>query len=182
MNVQESSGQTYSASHLLRKAQQLGLASADDLAKLAVVRGLRYYDGANQGQTWKKEAQFQIPTTAFSNAELAIALLSPDWPTDNGSAVQVRQRIASAVLSADDVDPAALAELAKAERCEPILRWIATCGVEVEPENPFWETLLARLPMVERPERVPHPTRFFEMTGITRHGKGIRKRWLRLHT
>lgn len=119
MNVQETSGPTYSASHLLRKAQHLGLASADDLAKLAVVRGLRYYDGANQGETWKKEAQFQIPTTAFSNAELAIALLSPDWPADNGSAVQVRQRIASAVLSADDVDPVALAELAKAEKSSP---------------------------------------------------------------
>ncbi|MDF1756508.1 MAG: hypothetical protein P1U89_27230 [Verrucomicrobiales bacterium] len=180
MKVGENNEPFYSASKALRKARRLGLLCPDDLMKLAVVRGLRYYDGLNQGAEWKKDDRFQISANEFTNAELAIALLSPDWPDDDGSAVQVRQRIASAVLSAADVDPIDLAQLASQEKCEPILRWISTCGAEVEPENPFWRVLLEQLPVVEKPERAPHPTRFFEMTGLTRQGVGIRKRWLRL--
>ena len=149
--------------------------------KLAVVRGLRYYDGFNQGEEWKRNEKFQLDRSQFSNAELAVALLSPDLPTDDGSAVQVRQRIASAVLSSDDVEPTELLQLAKQEKCEPILRWIATCGAEVESENPFWTKLLDELPVLEKPERAPHPTRFFAVSGIVNGKRQTVKQWIRMH-
>lgn len=180
MKVRENSESFYSASKILGKARDAGLQSAEDLMRLAVVRGLRYYDSLNQGEEWKADPRYQISPLQFSNAELAIALLSPDLPTDDGSAVQVRQRIASAVLSAEDVDPIQLINLAKQEKCEAILRWIANCGAEVEPDNSFWGTLLEELPVVDKPQKAPHPTRFFAMSGIVNGKKQTVKQWLRL--
>ena len=180
MKVREHSEPFYSASRNLGKARNAGLQSAEDLMRLAVVRGLRYYDSLNQRDEWTEDPRYDISTDQFSNAELAIALLSPDLPAASGSAVQVRQRIASAVLSAEDVDPTELTKLAKQESCEAILRWIAHCGAEVEPDNPFWSQLLEALPVVEKPERAPHPTRFFAMSGIVNGRRQTVKQWIRL--
>jgi hypothetical protein len=167
-------------SALLKKLAGLGLSLPDDLARVAVVRGLRYYDVYHEGADLREQERLKIPCEVLSNAELGIAMLSPDLPVPGAPLLQVRQRIAAAVLSAEDVDPARLAELAVAEGCCPMVRWIATCGKEVEPENPFWTDLLSWLPEVAKPDRAPHPTRFFEMTGMTREKIGIQKRWLRL--
>ncbi len=169
-------------SDLLGKVSGLGLELPDDLERIAVVRGLRYYDVRNEGDRLRRETRLRISTDRLSNAELAIAMLSPDLPAETPARLQLRQRIAAAVLSAPDVEPRNLAELAVRARCAPIVRWIALCGEEVEPENAFWRELLAALPDVENPERAPHPTRFVEMTGITRNHVGIQKRWIHLVT
>ena len=83
-------------------------------------------------------------------------------------------------MSAPDVEPAALVALAKQEACEKIVKHIARCGKEVEPDNAFWTSILDSLADCDAPaSEMPHPTRFFEMTGITRGKIGIQKRWIR---
>ena len=86
MKVREHSEPFYSASRNLAKARNAGLRSAEDLMRLAVVRGLRYYDSLNQREEWQQDQRYDISTDQFSNAELGIALLSPDLPTDDNAA------------------------------------------------------------------------------------------------
>ncbi|MDF1738204.1 MAG: hypothetical protein P1U86_03510 [Verrucomicrobiales bacterium] len=180
MKLEESSVGPYTSSNLLKKVINLGLEIPGDLEKLAVVRGLRYYDTGNEGDQLRQIAALQVPTDRLSNAELAIAMLSPDLPNENAAAVQMRQRIAAAVLSASDVDVADLAALAIEERCVPIVVWIATCGADVEPENEFWSELTERLPEPEVVLTAPHPTRFVAMSGIDRGAKRTTRQWIRL--
>ncbi len=163
-----------SRAKLLEKAGRLGLHLPTDLEKLAIARGCRYYDSRNEGEHLRREAWFRIETPEFSNAELAIALLSPRFPPS-----LYRQRLGSAMLSAPDVDPRVLAEMAVVEECAGLVRYIAKCGREVEADNEFWDVLLARLPKVSPPKKTPHITRLMEMTGITRGRVGIQKRWIR---
>ncbi len=162
-------------SPLLDKAEQLGLNAPEDLEALAVLRGCRYYDVRNEGEQLRKELRLQISADRFSNTELAVALLSPVLPES-----LLRQRMGSAMLSARDVDPAELADLAESEGCAGLVRYIAECGKDVEPEEVFWRSLLREI--ISQPydeTKVPHPTRLFEMTGISRGHVGIQKRWLR---
>ena len=162
-------------SPMLRKGEQLGLDVPDDLEALAVLRGCRYYDVRNEGELLRKEPRLNISPDEFSNAELAVALLSPSLPES-----LLRQRMGAAMLSARDVDPQSLAALAEAEGCAGLVRYIAECGQEVEPGEEFWAILLGRIggyPYGEATQ--PHPTRLFEMTGISRGHIGIQKRWLR---
>lgn len=179
MKLEESSAGPYTSSKLLKKIASLGLEIPDDLEKLAVVRGLRYYDTGNEGDQLRQNAALQVSTDRLSNAELAIAMLSPDLPGENAAAVQMRQRIAAAVLSASDVDAADLAALAIEERCVPIVVWIATCGADVEPEHSFWTELTDRLPEPELVLSAPHPTRFFAMSGIDKGVKRTTRQWIR---
>ena len=48
------------------------------------------------------------------------------------------------------------------------------------PENGFWHVLLDFLPQVPvEGDKLPHPTRFIEMTGIDRGRVGLLTRWIR---
>lgn len=162
-------------SFLLEKGRRLGLAHPEDYERLAVLRGCLYYDVQNRTSVVREESGVRVSRGEFSNAELAIALLSPHLPK-----TLLRQRMGAAMLSASDVDPADLIELAQREGCTRILRHIAKCGAEVEPDNGFWTALLHETTGSEEPDHdMPHPTRFIEMTGLDRVGIGIRRHWIR---
>ena len=168
-------GATAHVSPLLMKARRLGLRTPEDLERLAVRRGFTYYDVDNTASSLKEEPGTAVSREDFSNAELAVALLSPCWP-----ASLLRQRIGAAMLSAPDVKVNALGELAEAENCAALVSYIAKCGADVEPENPYWMAISDRLGQFEGDvHQMPHPTRFIEMTGITRGKIGIQKHWVR---
>jgi len=84
-------------------------------------------------------------------------------------------------LNAQDNEPGKLARLAKWERWEAIVRYVAEAGRRFEPQNPFWTELLELLPLTPPPKSsvVPHPTRFVAMTGITRRGVETVVEWIR---
>ena len=173
-------GTTAHLSALLMKARRLGLAAPVDLERLAVSRGLRYYD--SHGDSLKGEGGAStVPEDenkgGLTNEELAVALLSP-----SALYSQQRLRMGAAMLAAEGNRPESIASLALRERCETVVRHIASCGHDVEPENPFWDKLLGLLPAGHsepRPDALPHLTRFVAMTGITRNGVGNLKQWIR---
>jgi hypothetical protein len=147
----------------------------EDYERLAVLRGCLYYDVQNRSSVVREESGVRVLRSKFSNAELAIALLGPHLPK-----TLLRQRMGAAMLSAPDVDPMDLIELAQQEGCTPILRHIAKCGADVEPDNGFWMALLHETAgTVETEQGMPHPTRFIEMTGLDRGGIGIKRHWIR---
>jgi hypothetical protein len=154
---------------LTDKARRLGLSLPLDLERLAVMRGCDYYE---------RDLGPRVPPLGdvpLSNAELAIALIVPALrPTAR------EIRLAGALLGAPDVRAEEAAALAVRENCAGVVRHIAVCGRRFEPENSFWQSLLARLPDVKiDAERMPHPTRFVEMTGIDRGRVGVLTRWIR---
>jgi hypothetical protein len=172
-------GTTFHLSPLLMKAKRLGFVSPEDLEKLAVLRGLRYYDPFGDSIA-NLTGQAGVPNLhrddIFTNEELAVALLSPAIPYS-----MQRLRMGAAIMAADGNDPKTIARLAKWERSESIVRHIASCGHQVEPNHPFWSQLLEALP--ESPpypaDTLPHRTRFVAMTGITRAGKEPLMQWIR---
>ena len=157
------------ASPLLDKVRRLGLSLPLDLERLAVMRGCDYYD---------RDLGPRLPPLGevpLSNTELAIALIVPSLPP---AAREIR--LAAALLGTRDVRADEVAALAVQENCAEVVRHIALCGRRFEPENSFWQTLLTRLPNVEADaDRLPHPTRFVEMTGIDRGKVGVFTRWIR---
>lgn len=161
-------GMTAHISPLLQKARRLGLFSSADLELLALARGLRYFGTSDQSP--------EISPDLFSNEELAIALMSPSAPYSLN-----RLRMAGALLAADDISVKKLVHLARQERCESIIGYIAQCAVMVEPENPFWKKLLEALPETQpvQVDILPHITRFTAMTGIDRKGKRPQSQWIR---
>ena len=168
-------GTTAHISPLLMKARRLGLSTPEDFEKLAVRRGCLYYDVRGDRCVVEESPEISVSRAEFSNAELAIALLSDALPS-----TLLRQRMAAAMLSAQDVDPSQLVPLAHAEHCAEILKYIAKCGADVEPANEFWGAILRALEGCKIPsDGMPHPTRFIEMTGITRGKIGIQKHWIR---
>ena len=155
------------SSTLLNKARALGLRLPHDLQRLAVARGCRYYI--------VDPGPLPPADLAFTNAELAVALLSPSLPPEPQDI-----RVAAAVLSSPDVDVSALVTLAETEGCSGLVRYIAGCGLKYEPDIVFWRALLDRLGDVETPTGpLPHPTRFIEMTGMVRGKIGLFTHWIR---
>jgi hypothetical protein len=165
----EKLGTTTHLSALLRKARRLGL-DAELLERLAIQRGCDYYDSGERAPL------LQVSTQAFSNAELAIALLNPALRYDPQTL-----RLGAAMLSAKDNSPEEIAMLALMERCEAVVRYVAEAGRKFEPENPFWTRLLQLLPLTPALKSgvLPHPTRFVAMTGFTRQGPGLVVEWIR---
>ena len=164
-------GTTTHVSTLLRKARKLGLATPEALSNLAVQRGCRHYwhEGVPEGELATREQ--------FSDEELALALLNVALPFDPQAI-----RCGAAMVSAEGNEPRRLAWLAKLERSEQVLRYVAECGKKFEPENPFWTELLVLLPVTPPvPEgALPHPTRFIEMTGfIPGVGRKLVTQWER---
>lgn len=162
-------GMTTHLSPLLRKAQRLGL-DADGLERLAISRGCDYYGPG------KADPRSPVTLGQLSNPELAMALLNPALRYHPQTL-----RLGAAMVSAEGNHPDDLAHLAKLERCESILRYVAECGRRFEPQNPFWADLLDRLPPTPPPPSsvVPHPTRFIAMTGVTRRGVETVVQWIR---
>jgi hypothetical protein len=162
-------GTTTHLSPLLRKARNLGL-EVERLEQLAIERGCDYY------QSGEPSPPLAVPAHLFPNTELAIALLNP--------ALRYRPqtlRLGAAMLSAEENSPEDIAWLAKLERCESIVRYVAEAGRRFEPQNPFWPELLRLLPKTSAPKSsiVPHPTRFVAMTGLTRRGVEKVVEWIR---
>lgn len=180
VTLAERLGVTAHLSALLMKVRRMGLATPEDLERLAVSRGLRYYDihgDSLKAQGAPRPDPGSGTDMGLSNEELAIALLSPSAPYS-----QLRLRMGAAMLAAEGNRPELIANLAIRERCETVVRHIASCGHEVEPDNPFWEKLLGLLPAVDsgsRTDALPHSTRFVAMTGITRSGVGNLRQWIR---
>jgi hypothetical protein len=141
-----------------------------DLEALAIQRGCHYY---HNGEPLTPVA---VTAEQFSDAELGIALLNPALRYDPKSL-----RLGAAMLGSPDNEPEKVARLAKFERCQGIVRYVAECGRKFEPENEFWRTLLGLLPEGPAPKDsvMPHPTRFVSMTGITRRGVETVTQWIR---
>lgn len=162
-------GTTTHLSPLLQKAGRLGL-GPKELEILAAQRGCRHYSNGTEPE------QPLATEEAFSNEELAIALLSTALRYDPHSI-----RCGAAMLAAQGNDPRRLTRMAVMERCVVPVRHVAEAGQRFEPENPFWKELLAALPAVPPPKSgvLPHPTRFVAMTGFTRQGSGLVVEWQR---
>ena len=156
-------------SPLLHKALRLGL-GPKELELLAIQRGCDFYDN---GET---KTVLRVTREQFSDAELAIALLNPALRYDPQTL-----RLGAAMLGSADNRPDEVARLAKFERCEAIVRYVAECGKKFEPENEYWATLLDLLPKTPKPKSsvMPHPTRFVALTGITRRGVETVAQWIR---
>ena len=172
-------GTTTHISPLLMKARRMGLKQPDDFEKLAISRGLRYYDsrsGSTKPLPTLSESPHGTIECALTNEELAIALLSPVSPYS-----LQRLRMGAAMLAADGNRPEHIARLARRERSESVVRHIGQCGIETEPDNPFWSTLLDLLPITPppQPDKLPHLTRFVAMTGLLRSGRGFSMQWIR---
>lgn len=175
-------GTTHHLSPLLMKARRLGLTTPEDLERLAVARGLRYYSQPGETDRLREEAHAYPASIGnpsvkqFSNEDLAISLLSLNWPFS-----QNRLRMGAAMLAATGVSPQRLARLAYQERCESVLFHIAQCGQKVEPDQSFWTALLNEIPSAKTypPDVLPHLTRFVTMTGFTRRGKETLMQWIR---
>lgn len=152
------------------KARRLGLPTGEHLEALAVARGVRYYGGGSL-----PEAPAVSPEQ-FSDEELAMALLSIAAPYSPQGL-----RVGAAMSSGEEIDGQLLTWLARLERSEVVLRYVAECGARFEPENEFWPGILASLPpaVAVRSGVLPHPTRFVAMTGITRRGLETVIEWIR---
>jgi hypothetical protein len=162
-------GTTAHLSPLLRKAARYGL-DASGLELLAIQRGCDYYhDG-------RPLPPASVSEKALSNEELAVALLNPSLRYHPQTL-----RLGAAMLGTEGNDPIEIARLAKLERAERIVRYVAAAGLKYEPDNPFWATLLELLPLSAPPDSsvVPHPTRFIAMTGVTRRGLETVTQWIR---
>ncbi|MFT3991188.1 MAG: hypothetical protein QM680_07240 [Luteolibacter sp.] len=142
-------------SPLLAKLRACGLENPRQLVSAAVNRGCNHYSPYARG--------LAVDAPEISSEELAVALLSPERVHD-----PTLIRVASQLLSDPHTDVSLLVRLAREERCLPILRYIAVCGMRTEPANPFWERLLAELPETDdAPEWLcPHISRFRSETGV----------------
>jgi hypothetical protein len=165
-------------SPLLQKAKRLGVQTPEDLERIALSRGLRYFGrpDPSSAELLPEPAMPAFDPQRFPNEELAIALMSPSLPYS-----LTRLRMAGALLGADRVSAPEILRLARLERCESIVRHIAQCAAQVEPRNPFWASLLIHLPLSPptAPDVLPHPTRFIAMSGLDRTGRINRRQWIR---
>lgn len=162
-------------SKVLKKARQHGLAGPEDLEQLAIERGCDYYDLRNV----VREGMPSGPRApGFTNEELAVALLVPAHRS------LLRTRMGAAMLGASGNDPQKVGRMAVEEDCADLVRHIATCGHQVERDNDFWTALTSALEGRgghgdADDERLPHLTRFVEMTGISRGKVETQMRWIR---
>jgi hypothetical protein len=164
-------GMTTHVSPLLMKARRLGLANPRNLQTLAVQRGCRHYWQGNE------PAGELASESLLSNEELAIALLTIAQPYDPHTI-----RCGAAMLGAEGNDVGTLAKLTTWERSWPVVAYVANCGLNYEPNNPFWKELMSLLPSMQplKDGIMPHPTRFVAMNGYERgSGKKVTCEWQR---
>ncbi|MBE7157838.1 MAG: hypothetical protein INR62_05300 [Rhodospirillales bacterium] len=145
---------------LLRKASRSGLHGVPALIGLAVARGCLHYQGGSEPVPSAPPSR-----TAFSDEELAIALLSPCLPYSPRAV-----RVGAQMLGSRGNQPRRLALLARRERAEAVVRYLAAAGQQSEPHELFWQELLAALPAASLrfsipPGVLPHPSRFRSEAG-----------------
>lgn len=157
-------------SPLLQKAARVELHSAELLESLGVARGCWHYRSPDLIPAP------EVSESAFSNEELAAALLSPSQPYSPHTI-----RVGAAMLGATGNDVTKLAQLVRAEGCVALVRYIANAALRFEPDNLFWRQLLDCLPETPPLKEgvMPHPTRFVSMTGMTRAGSRPVTIWIR---
>lgn len=157
-------------STLLQKAERLGLHAPEVLESLGVARGCWHYRSPDLIPAP------DVSESEFSNAELAVALLSPSLPYSPHTI-----RVGAAMLGATGNDVTKLAQLVLAEGCVAAVRYIASAALRFEPDNFFWRQLLDRLPETPPIQEgvMPHPTRFVSMAGMTRAGSRPVTIWIR---
>ena len=158
-------GTTEHLSFLLRKARRLGLRDATDLMALATARGCHHY---RTGETMVRNPV--VSHAEFDDEELAVTLLSPCLPYDPRLL-----RIGAQMLARHGNRPTRLAFLARSERAQMVVRYVAHAGQLTEPQERFWSELLANLPSggPEPPPGVmPHPSRFRLEAGLTNPKNG----------
>jgi len=165
-------------SPLMQKAKRLGVHSPKDLEEIAIARGLRYFGRFDERD---QECQAPSPMPAldqkyFSNEDLAIALMSLSLPYS-----LTRLRMAGAMLGAEGISSTEILRLARMERCESVVRHIAECASKIEPQQPFWASLLEHLADIPlpMPDILPHPSRFVAMSGLDRTGRVNHTQWIR---
>jgi hypothetical protein len=92
-----------------------------------------------------------------------MALLSPALPYE-----PQRIRIGAQLLSAPSNNPKALTKLAIQDRSASVLKYIAECGKQAEPELPFWTEILDQLKNHQAAPKniVSHISRFRSETGV----------------
>ena len=163
-----------STSHLSPLLRRIERAVGDEdpaacLKELAVKRGCRHYRGSFK--------EVIVPTTAdeLANEEVAVGLCLGQLSYD-----PLNIRVAAELLLTETCRPETITRLARQERCEMVIGYIAACGQRVEPNNPKWKSILDGLGPVQAPPegQLPHWTRFVSMTGIT-PGGGPHTEWLR---
>jgi hypothetical protein len=166
-------GSTAHVSPLLHKAKRLGLATADCLLRLAVARGCEHYAPADYDR-----ARVNDPgSERFTDAELGMAMISGAQDYD-----PQLMRCAAQLLSGPDLDPGILVRLARMERCERVLAYIAVQARQWdEGREAFWASLMALLPpKASMPAGIwPHPSRFMLQAGYRRGGESHKPVWLR---
>lgn len=160
-------GTSVHLSPLIQKAKRLGLVEPSDLEEMAIARGLTYY-----GKTSTRTLDLEC----LSIEELVIALMSPTLPYS-----LQRLRMAGALLGAKNLSADRLVKLARMERCESTLRYIAEMAAQVEPMHVFWLSLLERLPASPPapPDVLPHLTRLVTYSGLDRTGRVRQMQWIR---
>ena len=147
---------------LLRKASWLGLHDAPALIGLAIARGCFHYQSGPEPLPSAPPSR-----AAFSDEELAIALLSPSLPYSPRA-----MRVGAQMLGSRNNQPQRLALLARRERAENLVRHIAAAGQQTEPQEAFWQELLAALAATSPtrskvpPGVLPHPSRFRSEAGV----------------
>ena len=127
-------GTAANISPLLMKARRLGLLTPEDFEKLAVRRGLGYYDYLGDSSVIRDEPKSQSgnPCGSLSAEEFSVALASLSFPYS-----QLRLRMAAAVLATRGNLPERLARLARRERCEAVIVHIgAGMNTSKEPAAP----------------------------------------------
>ena len=155
---------------LRRAARRHGLVTERDLLDEAVARGCFHFLQSEQPPKSK------VREDAFSNEQLAVAMLSVANPWD-----QWLLRAGAMLLSDPTNDAKRLADYAKWERCELVVRSVAAAGQRYEPNNPFWAQLLDRLPpdAVVNDGILPHHSRYVSIPGKIGPGKMGNPVWLR---
>ena len=171
ITLAERLGMTAHLSGLRHKARRLGLPVLEDLASEAIARGCYHYaPGFDHG------LKSRVSERDFPNSELAIALLTIANVHDPRII-----RIGAMMLGAEGNEPRDLARLAVWERCECVVRYIATCALRYEPESSFWMGLLEALPPGAMPKDgvMPHHSRFVSDPGLIAPRTYGKPTWLR---
>ncbi len=165
-------GQPTHVSPLLKKLERAGITNAKEMAATAIARGCHHYAGSLPA--------LPIPartSQTISDEELAIALLCPSNPYD-----PMLVRIGGQLLSKQSCKPEKLIALAKRERCEAILKYIAQAGEETESNSGTWQYFIAQLMQYPTPKKgiLPHKSRFRREAGVTNpKNTALKAQWLR---
>jgi hypothetical protein len=87
-------------------------------------------------QCFKQVSGFPAELNTLTNEEAGIALCLGRLAYD-----PMNIRIGAELLSSKKCRPETIARLAIQERCQAVVGYIATCGKQVEPTNPTWDTM-----------------------------------------